>query len=219
MPNRPLPRVIVLHTPKGGSGKSTLTREIAVMAARDDRRTAVADLDPQGTTSRWFQRRQNPEPVLVKLDLTKLRASLHSLAGRFDLLVVDTPPGSAVFMTKLLLFTRLIIVPMRPTPDDVVAAASIADTLGLNWVFLLSQVPPQTALLASAVRQLASIGRVAPVEITLRNDYPRAAIKGCTAGEQAGKAADEVAALWDYISKQIDGDSGERATNDTSTRW
>jgi hypothetical protein len=81
------------------------------------------------------------------------------------------------------------------------AAAPIARSLAKHrqWVFVLSQVPPRTRLLASAVRQLAAIGRVAPVQITFRADYPAAAIDGSAAAEGEGTAADESAALYQYL--------------------
>jgi cellulose biosynthesis protein BcsQ len=63
-------RILVLHTPKGGSGKSTMARELAV-AASATMQVALADLDPQGTTTGWYQRREAKAPALVNLDPTK----------------------------------------------------------------------------------------------------------------------------------------------------
>jgi chromosome partitioning protein len=54
--------------------------------------------------------------------------------------------------------------------------------------------------LNSAVRQLASLGRVAPVHITFRADFPAAAIEGQAASEFTGKASDEAIALYAYVN-------------------
>jgi chromosome partitioning protein len=87
-------QMLVLHTPKGGSGKSTLAREIAVMSARAGVKTGLADLDPQGTTSGWYQRRQNPEPALVVFKPQNMVPQIASLySAGFALLVMDTPPA------------------------------------------------------------------------------------------------------------------------------
>jgi chromosome partitioning protein len=207
-------KMLVLHTPKGGSGKSTLAREIATMAAKSGRNTAIADLDPQGTTTGWYQRRQNEAPALVKLDPAALAANLRSLAGAgFDMLVVDTPPATPAFIPALLASAVMVLVPVRPTPDDLLAAAAIAKGLARHpqWAFVLSQVPPRTRLLASAVRQLAAIGRVAPVQVTFRADYPAAAIDGSAASEMAGKAAQEAEALYSYIHSTLEDDDGKTA--------
>jgi chromosome partitioning protein len=200
-------KTLILHTPKGGSGKSTLAREIATMAARNGVSTALADLDPQGTTAGWYQRRQSTEPALADLGAPPFRVKMGGLArAGLDLLVIDTPPAQPPFLPALLAAADLVLVPVRPTPDDLLGAAPIARSLAKHpqWIFVLSQVPPRTRMLASAVRQLAAIGRVAPAQITFRADYPAAAIDGSAAAELAGKAAEESAALYSYIKTLIE---------------
>ena len=189
---------LILHTPKGGSGKSTMARELAV-AASADMQVALADLDPQGTTSGWYQRRESKAPALIQLDPTK--PSRHLAAAGVELLVVDTPPGQPPYLAKLLGSATVVLVPVRPTPDDLLAAAPIAASLARHpvWAFVLSQVPPRTRLLAGALRQLAALGRVAPAQFTFRADYPAAGISGQAAAEFTGKAAEEAAALWTYV--------------------
>lgn len=190
-------RTLILHTPKGGSGKSTLARELAV-AASATLRVALADLDPQGTTSGWYQRRDAKTPALVTLDPAK---PAHHLADAgVELLVIDTPPGQPPYLGALLAGADVVLVPVRPTPDDLLAAAPIAASLARSraWAFVLSQVPPRTRLLAGALRQLAALGRVAPAQLTFRADYPAAAITGQAASEFSGKAAAEATALWAY---------------------
>lgn len=196
-------RVLILHTPKGGSGKSTLAREIAVAASRAGAKVVLADMDPQGTTSGWYARRQNPEPALVSLTPG---ASFEPLerAG-VDWLVIDTPPQQPAFLPPLLARADAVLVPVRPTPDDLLGAAPIAKSLARHpqWAFVLSQVPPRTRLLVGAVRQLASLGKVAPVQMTFRADYPAAAIEGGAAIEFTGKAAEESAALHAYVQQLL----------------
>lgn len=195
---------LVLHTPKGGSGKSTLARELAV-AASSTLRVAIVDLDPQGTTSGWYQRRKSGSPALVQMDpggTTK-----HLADAGVELLVVDTPPGQPPYIVQMLASADVVLVPVRPTPDDLLAAAPIAASLAGHraWAFVLSQVPPRTRLLAGALRQLAALGRVAPTQLTFRADYPAAAITGEAASEFSGKAADEATALWSYVQTILRG--------------
>ncbi len=196
--------MLVCHTAKGGSGKSTMARELAV-AASSTMQVALADLDPQGTTTGWYQRRDAKTPALVKLDPTK--SLQHLIDARIDLLVVDTPPGQPIYLAQLLAKADTVLVPVRPTPDDLLAAAPIAASLAGHpaWAFVLSQVPPRTRLLAGALRQLASLGRVAPVQFTFRADYPAAAISGQAACEFTGKAAEEAAGLWAYVQTILRG--------------
>ena len=195
---------LILHTPKGGSGKSTIARELAV-AASAEMQVAMADLDPQGTTTGWYQRREAAAPALVKLDPSRPSSALAE-AG-VGLLVVDTPPGQPAFIRDLLGRADVVLVPVRPTPDDLLATAPIAASLAAHprWAFVLSQVPPRTRLLASALRQLAALGRVAPVQFTFRADFPAASISGQAAVEFTGKAAEEGAELWRYVQTILRG--------------
>jgi chromosome partitioning protein len=201
-------KVLIFHTPKGGSGKSTLAREIAVAAAAAGVETALADMDPQGTTTGWYKRRQAKTPALVTL-APDGRFERVAEAGA-ELLVIDTPPGQPAYMPALLTAATAVLVPVRPTPDDLLAAAPIAKSLARHpaWAFVLSQVPPRTRLLRSAVRQLAGLGRVAPVHITFRADFPAAAIEGQAASEYTGKAADETAALFAYVNHLLGSQDG-----------
>jgi len=201
-------QTVILHTPKGGSGKSTLAREIAVAAAAAGIRTALADLDPQGTTTGWYKRRQAKTPALVTLGPDG-RVDRIAEAGA-ALLVIDTPPGQPAYLPALLAAAAVVLVPVRPTPDDLLAAAPIARSLARHpaWAFVLTQVPPRTRLLTSAVRQLAGLGRVAPVHITFRADFPAAAIEGQAASEYTGKAAEETAALYAYVNQLLGNQDG-----------
>ena len=135
-------KILILHTPKGGSGKSTLAREIATMASRSGQKAVLADLDPQGTTAGWYQRRKNPEPALVDLGTPLQTGKISGLAhGGVDLLVIDTPPAQPTFLPTLLGSSDMVLVPVRPTPDDLLAAAPIARSLARHpkWAFVLSQ--------------------------------------------------------------------------------
>jgi chromosome partitioning protein len=201
-------KILVLHTPKGGSGKSTIARELAVAATLAGRSAAMVDLDPQGTTAGWYKRRKAEAPALVRwtpgAPLDALRA-----AG-LDWLVVDTPPASPPFLPGLLALAHAVLVPVRPTPDDLLAAAPIARSLAKHraWAFVLSQVPPRSRHTDGAARQLASLGRVAPVQMTFRADFPAAAISGQAAMEYTGKAAEEAAALYAYAAQLMGEDDG-----------
>jgi len=204
-------RLILLHTPKGGSGKSTLARELAVAMMLAGHRTALVDLDPQGTTTGWYGRRAAPEPVLIEG-----KGGAPDLAGAeaagITVLVVDTPPATPAFLPALIPKASVVLVPVRPSPDDLLAAAPIAANLvgHAAWAFVLAQAPTRSRLTIGAVRQLAALGRLAPVTIGFRADFPAAAIEGKTAVEFSGtKAAEEVTQLRTYVDSLMGGERGK----------
>ena len=50
-------RVVVLCSPKGGTGKSSLARHLLVSAAQDGRQAIGLDFDKQDTLAKWQVRR------------------------------------------------------------------------------------------------------------------------------------------------------------------
>lgn len=204
-------RILILHTPKGGSGKSTLARELAVASATAGVRTAMVDLDPQGTTTGWYGRREAEEPVLVASSGAGPDIEALKIAG-IQLLVIDTPPGAPSFMPALFATADAVLVPVRPSPDDLLAAAPIAASLVGHraWAFVMTQAPSRSRLADGAVRQLAALGRLSPVTIGFRADFPTAAIEGKAAVEFSGtKAAAEIGQLRKYVDALMDARDGK----------
>jgi cellulose biosynthesis protein BcsQ len=89
--------IVVLHTPKGGSGKSTLARELVVAANRAGVRVAMADLDPQGTATGWYQRRKAEAPALRRRRTdVPCRDGPAGAAPESDEIIPAAPPRTEV---------------------------------------------------------------------------------------------------------------------------
>lgn len=192
-------KTIMAYTPKGGASKSTLVREISVCLSMMGHSVAVKDLDPQKTTTTWYQRRDKDTPVVIPSD-----AKLKSKDA--DYLIIDTPPG--VSTSNILGDNKpdLILIPVRPSPDDLTSALSIVDVLkGYNFVFVLTQTPPRARLVGEATRILAAQGRILPINMGFRVDYPTASISGEAAVEyQSTKAAKEIVEITKSVLTYLD---------------
>lgn len=152
----------------------------------------------------WYGRRAQEAPQLVAMppneDLTEL-----ARAG-VDELIIDLPPGLPSVVPRLIAKADVVLVPVRATPDDLVAITAAVRALARHprWAFVLTQTPPRSRLVGSSFRQLAAIGRVAPVSLGTRQDYPAAAIQGRTAVEFPGtRSADEAKQLRAYVDSLI----------------
>lgn len=65
-------QVIVLASQKGGAGKTTTARHIAVEAERQgEGPVALIDVDPQGGLARWWNRRAAETPVFIACKLAR----------------------------------------------------------------------------------------------------------------------------------------------------
>lgn len=203
---------ILIFSGKGGASKTTLARELAVAGELAGRRVAVADLDPQAGLTGWFGRRAADTPVMIKLpagyDLSPIAAT------KIDELVIDLPPGVPSYVGSLIPKADVVLVPVRPSPDDLAAAAGVVDLLAKHpqWAFVLVQTLPRSRLTVGALQQLAALGRVAPVSLGSRQDYPLAAIEGLAAVEfPSTKSAIEVTQLRSYVDKMLGTGHGTKA--------
>lgn len=204
-------RTVLTYSGKGGAGKTTVTRELAVAGALVGRRVAIADLDPQAGITGWFGRRQAPTPIMVSLpagyDLKALAAT------GIDELLIDLPPGIPTYVASLIVQADAVLIPCRPSPDDLSAAGGAIEMVAKHpqWAFVLTQTLPRSRLTDGALRQLAALGRVAPVSLGARQDYPLAAISGMAAVEFPGtKSAEEVKQLRAYVDKMVGFDGGKK---------
>lgn len=204
-------RILVL-SPKGGSGKSHLTRQLAVAAALDGLRVATADLDPQRTLTKWIQRRPSEAVSLTHYPVIWEDANLlvdKDGLESCDLLVIDTPPSieeRPAQVKRLVTGVDLILVPARPTYDDVESAAPfIAEirSLGRPVVTVLNAVVPRVNV-NHEKSILIDAGDVCPVELRQRTDYARAAARGLSIPDLPRHvAAEEVNAVWRFVRRQL----------------
>jgi chromosome partitioning protein len=195
-------QTIVVASQKGGSGKTTITRNIAVALGED---VALIDTDPQGSLTAWWNRRDAEMPVLVSM-ANGLPATLEALreAG-IRMVLIDTPPSAHAFVADVIGLADL--VPVRPTPDDLDAVGPTLDMIegaGKNFVFIVSQAKKRTRLALETIPALAQHGKVSPVVIHDRVEFPTAAIDGRGVVELGdGAAAGEITDLVTYLRKQL----------------
>jgi chromosome partitioning protein len=201
---------ILILSGKGGAGKTTIARELGVAGVLAGRRVALVDLDPQFGLTGWYGRRAQDTPLLVAMPPNCDTAELA--AAGIDELIIDLPPGLPPSVPVLIATAGAVLVPVRASPDDLLAVPAVVEALAEHpgWAFVLTQTPPRSRLVDGTLRHLAMLGRVAPINLGFRQDYPAAAIEGKAAVEFAGtKSADEVKQLRTYVITLLRGRHGK----------
>lgn len=196
--------MILILSGKGGAGKTTIARELGVAGVLAGSKVALADLDPQVGLTGWYGRRTHETPLLVALSPNYDLAEL--VDGGIDELIIDLPPGLPPSVPTLIAKAAAVLVPVRASPDDLLTVPAVVEALAWHprWAFVLTQSPPRSRLVDGTLRHLAALGRVAPVNLGFRQDYPAAAIEGRAAVEFAGtKSAHEVKQLRTYVTNLL----------------
>lgn len=116
--------IIAFVSQKGGVGKSTLARALAREAVASGLEVKIADLDTQqGTSADWHRMRLDAgiEPV-VPVELFKTAEQALTVAGRYDLLVIDGPARTSKATLEIAKVANLIVQPTGASVDDLVPA-------------------------------------------------------------------------------------------------
>ncbi|MCP1975548.1 MULTISPECIES: ParA family protein [Bradyrhizobium] len=202
--------VLALVTQKGGSGKSTLAVGIAVAAMANGERVAIVDADPQGTISKWRERRGHPYPRIVRVaDPAGIEGALVNLeAEGIWLTVIDTAATNNALAMRAIAGADLCLIPARPSLADIEAAIPTLIAirrLNRRFAFVLNQTPPRGCRVSEAATSLNSLGVLALPCIGQRNDHQDAlgAGLGVTEFSQEGRASEEVCELWRWILKKL----------------
>jgi chromosome partitioning protein len=212
--------VLALVTQKGGSGKSTLAVGLAVAALENGERVAFVEADPQGTISKWKERRGNAYPSVVRVaDPAELEGALFRLQAQgIWLAIVDTAATNNALAMRAIARADLCLIPARPSPADIEASIpTLAAIRRLNrrFAFVLNQTPPRGCRLSEAATSLHSLGVLALPYVGQRNDHQDAlgAGLGVTEFAQEGRASEEIRELWRWVLRKLVEESFDHEQN------
>lgn len=208
-------KVITVGNTKGGVGKSTLAANLASIASGKGLRVLLVDADPQGSTVSFRQDRQTDDIQAIALTQPTLHKDIPSFGAAFDLVVIDVGRGGTDNATlgSAMLAADILILPVLPSQYDIDA---LVDTLGIfqqakvykeelkGYIVLNRMI--HAKLGAEAVVALDAISKKWSVPVLNTRLYNRVAYgtsivkgQGVVEYEPAGKAAEEVRALYDEI--------------------
>ena len=137
-------KTIVITSQKGGSGKTTVVAHLAVAVEKAGHGPAVViDTDPQQTLATWWKVREAEAPKLAPVSLRELPDKLEALAQMgFAYCFIDTPPALTEQNRKILKLADLVLIPVRPSPNDLWSLGATLDLVkqaGIPFVFVLTR--------------------------------------------------------------------------------
>jgi chromosome partitioning protein len=128
--------IIAILNQKGGTGKTTLSINIAAALVARGGRVLLVDADPQHSALDWQAARTRlPLFSVVGIPSKALRSEIGLHQGDYDHIIIDGPPRVNEIARQAIAAADVVLIPVQPSPYDVWAAKEIVDLIGEAGVY------------------------------------------------------------------------------------
>jgi len=205
--------VIAVINQKGGTGKTTLSMNLAAgLSRRAD--TVVIDLDPQGSSMQWASMGSVPYPATIKQINGNWDArTLHRNYQAFRHMVLDCPPSLESHASlQALRACDVALIPVLPSPVDLWASMKLPQEIEearkvnpkIQAFLVLNQLEPRSALSSAMRDALIEFGMpVLDAGLRRRAAYRNAALEGLSVYQMGGHGTSAVEEMEAIIEEVI----------------
>lgn len=199
--------VVTVAQRKGGSGKTTLAANLAVVWAKRDFRVSAIDIDPQRSLALWGEaRRSNRHSAGRPIEVEEVRGwrirnEVERRLASHDVVLIDSPPHDETEARLAIRAADLVLIPVQPSPMDVWATRetlALAEAEKTPTLLVLNRVPPRARLTTRMAGWIDEFDRPqARTRIGNRIGFAAALAegRGVQEAQPRGSAAAEIAAL------------------------
>ena len=160
----PMNTTLVINS-KGGSGKTTVTTNLASYYASRRVPTTILDYDPQGSSLAWLSLHDRSGVRLYGANAAPQKGSrIRSIEAHVPVdtrqLLIDAPAGaSGLLLQEMLSRANCIVIPVAPSPFDIYATAGFVKDL-----LLVGRVRTRCIRLAVVANRVRSAQVYRPLE-------------------------------------------------------
>jgi chromosome partitioning protein len=129
---------ILIINSKGGSGKTTLTTNIASYYASKKVKTAIMDYDYQGSSMQWLKTRPGHAEKIHGANAAPPKGATIQRSAQVwiptdaEIVIIDAPAGAkGLLLQELVRKANFIVIPVAPSPIDIHATADFVKELFL----------------------------------------------------------------------------------------
>lgn len=209
--------IIVVGGIKGGSGKTTVATNLAILRAREGRDVLLVDADDQETATDFTQLRNEKMDgkagyTSIKLTGPAVRTQIQRLADKYEDIVIDTGGRDTTSQRAALTLADLLLVPFVPRSFDVWTLERVSQLVNemqpanpkLRAVTFLNRADPRGQDNNDAAEVLKETPTIEFVDIVIgsRKAFGNAAAEGLAVTELRvadPKATEEMLTLYRYV--------------------
>ena len=160
-------KIISFANQKGGSGKTTLSANLAVLWANSDYKVAVIDADAQKSLTYWLDARKKyygEEPMGIDsyaFDPRNLKEDLKKIKRKYNFIIIDSPPSITFETIQIVKSSDYIFVPVQPSPLDLMATIPFLNITRKEKklaTVILNRVLPRARLTEAMIMRLRYAG-------------------------------------------------------------
>lgn len=201
--------IIGVVNQKGGAGKTTTAINLTAFIASTGVSVALVDADPQGSSTLWNGKRENPLFPVKPYHKGLKGVGIEDDIKTYQHLVIDGPPSLMGPIEQIIRIVDLVIIPVKPSALDIWATQNLIECIreeqlrrdNLSAIFLLNEFRQGQRLGKAVQSALVQIGEGIPLAKTTigsRTAFPIAIGNGQTIFEYEpnGKAAAEFKTLF-----------------------
>ena len=160
-------KVIAFSNQKGGSGKSTLSANLAVLWSNSGYKVAVIDADAQKSLTYWLEERKKyygDDDIGINFynfDIRNLAEEIKKIKRKYDFIIIDSPPSITFETLQIIKASNSVFVPVQPSPLDLMATLpflQIAREERKKPLIILNRVMPRAKLTEAMILRLRYSG-------------------------------------------------------------
>ena len=160
-------KVISLTNQKGGSGKTTLSANFAVLWSNSGYKVAVIDADAQNSLTYWLEARKKyygEDDIGItpyNFDVRNLKEEIKQIKSKYNFIIIDSPPSITFDTIQIIKASDRVFVPVQPSPLDLMATVPFLNLVKQekkNPIIFLNRVMPRAKLTDAMILRLRYAG-------------------------------------------------------------
>jgi len=196
-------KTILIANPKGGSGKTTLSTNIAGHLASVGHRVMMLDMDRQKSSTQWLTNRSFELPFIDLLE------DGGEAPADTDWLVIDSPAGlHGKNLEYALKLANIVVVPIAPSMFDIKASNEFLELLNHEKIVRKNKVfvgvvgmrmAPNTRAATKLAKFIAELDLPVLAYLRVTQVYVNAAFQGKTLFDLPRSVANRELEQWAFM--------------------